>query len=150
LSRFVTRPRTKVVSSSSSVAIILLDRCLPRHPRPLPPGFSAAAGLPESEVHRPADTLASRQAVGPPPSALRMRPTSSPSYPGLRGSSSPYSLCWPPPHPPPLRHPPRPPGLHRRRAPCRPARRRLRPRINIAASSCCLYLQPHGCPPQRR
>jgi hypothetical protein len=61
-------------------------------------------------------------------------------------------LRWPPPHPPPPRRPPRPPGLCHRYVPRalppgRPACRRLCPCINIVTSSCCLCLQPHGCPP---
>jgi hypothetical protein len=42
-----------------------------------PTGFFATGGLPKSAVHRPTDALASRHAVGSPPSAPRTRPASS-------------------------------------------------------------------------
>jgi hypothetical protein len=134
-------------------ALVLLRRHHPPRLSPsvapsvlFPPGFSATVGLPESAVHRSANALATRHAAGTTSSASETRSASSPTRPGLRGSSSPYSLRQPPPHPPPPRRPPRPPGLHRRCAlralpSGRPACRRLRLRINIVTSSCCLCLQ---------
>jgi hypothetical protein len=65
---------------------------------------------------------------------LGTRPASSPTCPGLRGSSSPYSSHRPPPHPPPHRLP-RPPRLHRHRAPCRPASLRVVASARASTSS---------------
>jgi hypothetical protein len=172
LSWFVTRPETKGMSiykSSDSPPPALGHFFIPDPPPsstscppPLPPssspitafrratvlyptGFYATAGLPESAIDRPADALAPAM-----PPVRRRRPLERGRLPPRPAPTS----GVPPPHPPPLRRPPRPLGLRHCHAPRtlplnRPARRRLCPRINIIASSCCLCLQPHGFPPQR-
>jgi hypothetical protein len=96
-----------------------------------PPGFSVAADLPESAVHRPADALAPRHAARPPPSVLGTRPP----------SSRPASASGaPPPHLPRvgllhiLLHAVLP-GLRCRRAPCRPTDLRVVASARASTSS---------------